>query len=167
MIFIIVGTQGPFDRLVKTVDEWASKNGRNDVFGQIGNTDYAPPHIKYEAFISPSEFNTTFEQADLIVSHAGMGTIISALEKQKPIIVMPRLTRLKEHRNDHQVVTAKSFLKLGYVQAAFDEKELVNKLDSIHKIRPADKISTHANTELINMVQNFIHNPGHRNPTIK
>ncbi len=127
MIFVTVGEQLPFDRLVRTVDECASVIGQ-DIFGQIGETDLRPSSIEYENFLDPDLFNEKFMAAELIVAHAGMGTIITALELGKPIIVMPRQAALGEHRNDHQFATAKKFLKLDYISVASDEVELKNKL---------------------------------------
>ena len=60
----------------------------------------------------------------MIVAHAGMGTIISAMQHQKPIIIFPRIAALGEHRNEHQMATAKKMKELGYVHVAFNEKEL-------------------------------------------
>jgi hypothetical protein len=90
MIFATVGTQGQFDRLIRTVDEWAGAHGRADVFAQAGPSDYHSEHIRTERFIDPTEFRKRVEAASLVISHAGMGSIITALELGKRIIVMPR-----------------------------------------------------------------------------
>jgi UDP-N-acetylglucosamine transferase subunit ALG13 len=155
-IFVVVGTQEPFDRMVKTIDLWARNNSTHSVFAQISRTEYKPESIGFTDFISPELFDQHFNEADLIVSHAGMGTIISALRHSKPIIVMPRLASMHEHRNDHQLATAKSFEKLGYVQAVYSKEELFKALDSAERIEPAAKIGTGASTGLINTIKNFI-----------
>ena len=113
MIFVTVGTQGQFDRLIRTVDEWAGLRGRTDVFAQTGPSDYRPEHIRSKPFIDPTEFRKHVESASLVIAHAGMGSIITALEFGKHIIVMPRRADLGEHRNDHQVATAKRFAATG------------------------------------------------------
>ena len=59
MIFVTVGEQLPFDRLIKTVDEWAASQGREDVFAQIGKASYIPKHIKWTKFVSPEKFIKT------------------------------------------------------------------------------------------------------------
>lgn len=128
MIFVTVGEQLPFDRLVQTVDEWVGTS-KKDVFAQIGRTNYIPKHISFKAFLTPEEFNEKFMAAEVIVAHAGMGTIISALDIGKPILVMPRQAALGEHRNDHQFATAKQFLELNYITVAFDEAQLKAKLE--------------------------------------
>ena len=127
MIFVTVGEQLPFDRLVRTVDQCGSIKGQ-EIFAQIGETDLRPSSIEYKNFLDPDVFKQKFLAAELIVAHAGMGTIITALELGKPLIVMPRQAALGEHRNDHQFATAKKFLKLNYISVAFDETELKEKL---------------------------------------
>ena len=103
MIFVTVGAQMAFDRLVRTVDEWAATRGRKDVFAQIGPTEWRPRHIEWVAFLPPEDFRKRVADATMVVAHAGMGSIITALELGKPILVMPRRGHLQETRNDHQV----------------------------------------------------------------
>lgn len=156
MIFVTVGAQMPFDRMVRTVDEWAGRSGRKDVFAQIGPTDWHPSHIEWTPFLDPSEFRARVQEAEAIVAHAGMGSIITALELGKPILVMPRRGDLKETRNDHQVATAKRFLEQGRIQVAFDEKELVEKLDQIGGMQAKKRIGAQASPELIETIRAFI-----------
>lgn len=123
MILLTVGTQLPFDRLVEAMDQYAS-NTFIEIIAQIGHGNYIPRNFKYECFFSSEQMRQFYEKASLIVSHAGMGTIISALTNKKPILVLPREAAFKEHRNDHQLATAKSFTEKGYIQAAFSTEEL-------------------------------------------
>lgn len=127
MIFVTVGEQLPFDRLVRAVDQWAARNNQ-EVFAQVGRSVYRPYNIQYSDFIGQDEFRRRLQEAELIVGHAGMGTIISAIEMGKRVIVMPRKADLGEHRNDHQLATAKKFFELGYIDVAIDENELIEKL---------------------------------------
>lgn len=156
MILVTVGTELPFDRLVRVVDDWARNSGRNDVFAQIGETDWRPSHIAWSKFLQPTEFARRFAEAEVVVAHAGMGTILSALQWEKPILVMPRLAALGEQRNDHQLATARQFSGLGKVNVAMDESELLSKLDSIGELRPQEKIGAYANDSLIAALQEFI-----------
>jgi UDP-N-acetylglucosamine transferase subunit ALG13 len=156
MIFIVVGTQQGFDRLIKSVDNWSATTGYNDIIAQIADASYKPTNFKWFDYIPMNEFNDLFLQADLIVSHAGMGTIISALQYQKPIIVMPRLASFREHRNDHQVATANSFAKLGYVKAAYSDFELFEALNNRASLKPVPPISQHASDQLISSIENYL-----------
>lgn len=135
MIFVTVGAQMPLDRMIRTVDEWAGLRQRNDVFAQIGPTDYAPRYIEHSRFITPEQFHEYVEMADTIVAHAGMGTIITAVERRKPILVMPRRSDLDETRNDHQIATARQFGSIRLVEVAMDERELLAKLDTMDQWR--------------------------------
>lgn len=157
MIFVTVGEQLPFDRLIRTIDKWAAKSGR-EVFAQIGRSDWKPSHIVHKEFLEPEEFKTIFQAAEVIVAHAGMGTIISAVEMGKAILVMPRQKALGEHRNDHQFATAKRFLALGYVSVAFDEDDLIAKLDKLEAIGNGqeNKGSTRPSQLLIETIRKFI-----------
>ncbi len=156
MIFLTVGTQFPFDRLVRVVDEWAGRTGRTDVVAQTGPARYTPRHLQHQSFITPAEFARYSLEAELIVSHAGMGTILSALSKGKPILVMPRLAAFGEHRNDHQLATAKRFRELGKIQVALDETELALQLESVGSLSASDRVGPYASEELLTRVRQFI-----------
>ena len=135
MIFVTVGGQLPFDRLVRAVDDWAREHGRDDVFAQIGASENPPTHVQWERFLSPPEFKAKAREADVIVAHAGMGSILTALELGKPIVVMPRRAHLGEHRNDHQSATV-SHLNDGVdIAIAADEEELAGFLERLDELR--------------------------------
>jgi UDP-N-acetylglucosamine transferase subunit ALG13 len=119
-----VGTQLPFDRLTLAADEWAGRNPEIQVVMQIGAKSTPPKHALYRVAYSEEEWEQLFVKSNLIVSHAGMGTIIRCLEFNKPLIIMPRQAALGEHRNDHQVATAKRFSKFSTISLANDSSEL-------------------------------------------
>jgi len=155
-IFVVVGTQEPFDRMLKTIDGWSLRNRSASIFAQISKAQYIPEAFESTGFIAPELFDLKFSEADLIVSHAGMGTIISALQHSKPIIVMPRLAEYHEHRNDHQLATAKSFGKLGFVKDVYSEAELIEALDNAVSMKPAPAIGPGASQELIDFLKTYI-----------
>jgi len=156
VILVTVGAQMPFDRMTRAVDEWAGERGRKDVFAQIGPTDWRPRHMEWTQFLEPEEFRRRVAESDILVAHAGMGSIISALEAGKPILVMPRRGDLRETRNDHQVATARRFAEQGRVSVAMDEVELKAKLDGIDSMRAAGSISPWASPGLIAGIRAFI-----------
>lgn len=156
MIFVTVGSVDPFDRLVRAVDEWAGSRGRTDVFAQIGRSRYEPQHIEAVQFLSPAEFRERVRAARLIVAHAGMGSIIAALEVGRPIIVMPKWAHLGEHRNDHQVATAKRFGEKQGITVANDEKDLIVKLEREDEHSAPTVIPREACPDLISAIRNFI-----------
>jgi UDP-N-acetylglucosamine transferase subunit ALG13 len=156
VIFVTVGTQLSFDRLIRAVDQWAGQRRRTDVFAQVGPTECKPQHLQVVPFLDAAEFRRSVEQAHAVVAHAGMGSIIMALELGKPIIVMPRRADLGEHRNDHQMATARRFLEQGRITVAFDEPELMEKLDQLDSLQGKDPISTQASPQLIETLRAFL-----------
>jgi exopolysaccharide biosynthesis glucuronosyltransferase PssE len=156
VILVTVGTELPFDRLVKAVDHWAAMRGRSDVFAQIGDGAWEPAHFPFRDFMEPTEFSEHLRSADLIVAHAGMGTILSALHYGKPLLVMPRRADLGEQRNDHQLATAERLLEMGKINVAFDEQELLHKLDRLDKLAAGTRIGPAAGGELLAALRQFI-----------
>jgi UDP-N-acetylglucosamine transferase subunit ALG13 len=157
VIFVTVGTQLPFDRLLMAVDKWASKNPALEIFAQIGPSDNAPVNMEFADFVPPDKANELFMKSELIVSHAGMGSILTALKYKKPILIMPRRASLGEHRNDHQLATAKWLGKRRGVIVAWDECEIGSLLDNRNTFSCGAGISDSASPELIMQLQEFIH----------
>lgn len=129
MIFATVGTQLPFDRLIRALDQWASRNPHTEVFAQIGHTEYVPRHLQWERTIPAQTFRDKLLSCDTVVAHAGMGTIISAVELGRRVVVMPRRAELNEHRNDHQLATVERLKHLGGLEVAEDCDALMRLLD--------------------------------------
>ncbi len=161
MIFLTIGTHEPFDRLVRCVDDWCGARGTETaVFGQITErAEYSPKNFEAVASLSPTEYAQQFEAADCIVSHAGMGSIITALSRQKPIVILPRRGHLRETRNDHQFATMQRFRSWPGIHAAQDESELLDVLDRVADGGTATsaKISPFAEDQLIKAVRDFIY----------
>jgi len=155
-IFVTVGTDQPFDRMVKAIDEWASNNSSQDIFAQIGETTYKPKNFVSSSFLTPLEFKEKTQRASLIIGHAGMGTILTALEYRKPILIMPKLASLGEHRNEHQSATAKYLLQQGKANVAFDAHELMATLDNLKSIAINNSIGPYASNPLITELSSFI-----------
>lgn len=159
MIFVTVGSDIPFDRLVRTVDRWARERERRDVFAQIGHRAWQPGFITHSAMLAPAEFRERLVNCSIVVGHAGMGTILSALRYSKPILVMPRKGSLGETRNDHQVATARHLLDMAKINVAFDDDELFAFLDRVDELTPKEPIPPFANQDLIKGLREFIHSP--------
>jgi UDP-N-acetylglucosamine transferase subunit ALG13 len=153
MIFVTIGTQIPFDRLIKILDSIAPELDE-EIYAQALKGKYKPEHFKLVDFIEPDEFEKIFNQARLIVAHAGMGTILSALQSSKPLIIFPRKASLGEHRNDHQMATALKMKEKKAVYVAMNEEEL---RELLHKdLRPLLGIGDHASESLIKSVEEYI-----------
>ena len=157
MIFLTVGSDTPFDRLVRAVDRWAFENGRPDVYAQIGRESWKPQYVGYTEMLRPHDFRRHMMSAKVVVAHAGMGTILSALQLQKPMLVMPRRVALGETRNDHQYDTAAKLRGIDGIDVAFDESDLLCKLKTIDRVKGVESISDHADESLTAQIREFIH----------
>lgn len=160
MILLTIGTTEPFNRLVAAMDNIAAGLQHVPIVAQISNSSYPVKNMKTIGFISPTEYNKLFDEASLIVSHAGMGTIISAILKQKPIIVMPRRASLKEANSDHQFATANKLAALNYLKVANNQEELtflVKQTLTEGGFIPL-KIGSYASDQLIDSLKKFINN---------
>ena len=156
MIFVTVGHQMPFDRMIRAVDQWAADHPEQTVIAQIGESTYRPQHMEYYTLLGRDEFDDYLERCDSVVAHAGTGTIIQVLGKNKPLLVLPRLSALAETRNDHQIGTAEHFARTGQLLAASDEASLQQQLDSLADFRPARHIGASASPELLARLQGFL-----------
>lgn len=132
MIFVTVGTQFPFDRLVDAVSV-ALENllFQEECFAQVGDTSKTWPKIKVCSNLATEEFDRYINEASVVVSHAGMGTIIKCLTLGKPVLVMPRLSEYNEHRNDHQLDTLEQMAELSGVYPIYSQQELELRLEEV------------------------------------
>jgi exopolysaccharide biosynthesis glucuronosyltransferase PssE len=160
-IFVTVGTELPFDRLIRVVDEWAGARGRSaDVFAQTGESTYTPEHIASAPSLDATTFRRLFDHADLIVAHAGMGTILGALERARPLVVVPRRAEFGEHRNDHQLATTAQLGRLGLINTVLDEHELSAHLDDPASVPRHGPIAASADPALLATIRDAIHRTG-------
>lgn len=126
MIFVTVGSQLPFDRLIIAVDEWAALNTEIKVVVQAGKSNFISKYCQIKNYIDPAEWRQLVNEAELIIGHAGMGTILNCLDHNKPLVIMPREFKLGEIRNDHQIATVSYFKDIPGIY-------VVNDKDSLHK----------------------------------
>jgi beta-1,4-N-acetylglucosaminyltransferase len=140
MIFLTVGTQFPFDRLVKAVDRAAGINGFDEkIVAQIGDSSYCPENFKAARSVEKVVFDQLFAEADSIISHAGMGTITMAVDHRKPLLVMPRMKKYGEVVNDHQLAIAKKFEQLGYLLVAYNAEDVPVKMNQLKSFIPQER----------------------------
>lgn len=157
MIFVTVGEQLPFDRLIRTMDEWAAISGQ-EVIAQVGATRLKPQHIMYEKHFEFNKFKKIFLSAEIIIAHAGMGTILTAIENKKPLILMPRKAELKEHRNDHQFATIKKIINTPNIYVAYKENDLLDLLSNVRNIKhwKHGYVRNGRENLLIEMIKSFV-----------
>jgi len=148
-VFLTVGSES-CDRLVRAFDEWAEKSAKGlRVLAQIGPGGFQPKNCESIDFLNPREYKKAFEQASLVVSHAGMGTIITAIQLQKRLVVMPRLASLGETRNEHQLATVRHFNRCQNICIADTENHLAAQIDSVLSTQADQEVSSVQSAELL------------------
>lgn len=137
MIFLTVGTQFSFDRLIKAVDQ-VVETGRvtEEIYAQIGRSSYQPHNFEAASSLERHVFYKYICQASYIISHAGMGTITTALDNNKPLLVMPRQKKYGEVVNDHQIAIAKKFEEFGHILVVYQEEDLPEKIEELKSFVP-------------------------------
>lgn len=158
MIFATVGTQLPFDRLLLALDTWAALHPDVPVLAQTGPGKARYAHMRCAPHLDQRGYADAVERARVIVAHAGMGTILTALETGKPLVLMPRRADLGEHRNDHQRDTAAEMASLSSVTIVEDGPALCVALNRLLAETPvhADRKAPVAPPPLIEAVRSFI-----------
>jgi UDP-N-acetylglucosamine transferase subunit ALG13 len=155
-IFVSVGTQLPFPRMINMLKEaFLSFDEGIDVIWQVGGVSEIPlVSGVVRKIMAPAEYKEAVEFADVLISHSGMGSILTAMEYRKPIIIIPRLYEFQEHRNDHQLSTAREFGNNEGIYIANNSEEILEliKKTSILEI-PSDKAE---NLEFERSIINFI-----------
>ena len=154
----MLGTQNnSFHRLLEEIDRLINDGQiKEEVVVQSGYTKYESTNMKIFDFISSDELEKLEQQADCIITHGGVGSIIGSIEKNKKVIAVPRLKQYGEHVNDHQLDIVQSFDKLGYIIGITDVSELSDALHKIDIFQPKKYVQNTG--RIISIVQDFIDN---------
>lgn len=156
MILVILGTQDKsFKRLLKAVDHEINRgNIKDEVIVQAGYTKYKSCHMKIFDLIPMKEFEQLIKKADLIITHGGVGSIMSGVRSNKKIIAVARLKKYGEHTNDHQKQIIQEFVNKGYILECNDLNHLDDKLQEIEQFSPQKYKNN--NRKMITTIKNFI-----------
>ena len=136
MIFVTIGvaSEVEFNRLIEEMDRIAGEIDE-EVVMQIGNTRYAPKNARYVRFLTRDKIEGFHKKARVIVSHAGVGSILTALSFDKPIIIVPRRRKHGECMDDHQVDLAQELRRAGKATVAFEVEELGDLLKDVSSVK--------------------------------
>ncbi|WP_374278299.1 glycosyltransferase [Azonexus sp.] len=158
MIFVTVGSQMPFKRLIEGVAAWAmTQSEMPNVLAQVGDMERCVPELRTVRSLSPEEFRAAVLGAEVIIAHAGMGSVLTAMEFGKPLVVLPRKGALRETRNDHQIATARWLAAKGGVFVAMEDEDLADAIDRARaSTRTTSQISSHASADLVEALRIFI-----------
>ena len=158
MILVMLGTQNnSFHRLLEEIDRLI-KCGiiHEKVVVQAGYTKYSSPYMEIFSLLPQEKLEKYQEEADLIITHGGVGSIISSLRLGKKVIAVPRLHEYGEHVNDHQKQIVESFGKKGYIIGIGDVSELGSAIEKVQKFEP--KKYEAGNKKMLSIIENFIDN---------
>ena len=110
MILVLLGTQNnSFHRLLEEVQKNIdNKNVKEEVVVQKGYTKFESENMTLYTQLPVDKLQQLIEKADLVITHGGVGSIISSIQKGKKVIAIPRLKKYGEHVNDHQYDIIKS-----------------------------------------------------------
>lgn len=156
MILVTIGTNDKrFDRLLKTVEQ-AVKAGviRDQVVVQAGFTAYESSCMEVHDYFDQETFDRMLDEADLVITHGGVGTIMTALKKGKVILAAARLQKYHEHVNDHQIQLLESFDEKGYLIYMRDLEQFSVYYERAKEFRPMPYVSNTAN--MIGYLENWI-----------
>jgi len=156
MILVTVGAQMPFPRLVDAVDAWAGENPGVEVLAQISDQTPPPGNIDHVSLIGPDELRQRISDAQVVVAHAGMGTIITCLELATPLILLAREGSRRETRNDHQLGTARRFGEKPGIWIADSADDVAALLDRRDEIAATTPEATAPSASLLATIQEFI-----------
>lgn len=161
MIFVTLGTQDKtFERLLKAIDKSIEKGEiKEKVIVQAGNTKYESKNMEILDLISPDKFQQLVDECDLLITHGGVGSILSAVKQGKKVIAAPRLKKYNEHVNDHQKQIIKEFAQDGYIIELEDMDKLGEALQKAKKFKPK-KFKSHTK-EMITLVEGIIEKENH------
>ncbi|HHS82970.1 MAG TPA: hypothetical protein ENJ68_05560 [Devosia sp.] len=139
MILLCVGTLGPFNRLVRAVDQWAWKNPASEIFAQIGDTSFVPRNMEYiKNFYSLTRRNRKFDRADLLICDLSVELLLPACERHLPVLALPRLSIFGEETGIDQITLARHLKSDEFITIARDETHL----QSLISVTPARKKQT-------------------------
>lgn len=133
MIFVTVGTQKQqFIRLMKMLDN-SKELEQDEIIVQSGHTQYKSSKLKQIEFISPEEIEQYIDKAEIVICHGGVGSIFSALRKNKKVLVVPRLSEYGEHINNHQLEICEQLEKDGYILYVKNENDFDKMIRKLRK----------------------------------
>ena len=156
MIFVTVGSQKfQFNRLLKKIDKLIENgNIKEEVYTQVGVSDYKPKNFKYTDFMTQDEFNKKINECSLVITHAGTGVIVNAVKKEKKVIATPRLAKYGEHVDNHQIQLIKEFEDLNFIEACYNIDDLEISLKNV-KNKKFNKYVSNTDT-IIESIEDFI-----------
>lgn len=158
MIFVTLGTQDKsFKRLLENIDKEIEKgNIKDKVIVQAGYTKYSSKNMCIFDLLDKDDFDNYIKNCDLLITHGGVGSILTGLKNDKKVIACPRLFKYNEHMNDHQIQIIERFTDAGYILPYNENDDLGKIIKQATKFKP-NKYQSNT-TNMVKLIKNYIDN---------
>ena len=156
MILVLLGTQNnSFHRLLEEIEK-NIKDGtiKEEVIVQAGYTKFQSHKMRIIDLISKEQLEKFQDETDLIITHGGVGSIISSIEKGKKVIAVPRMHEYGEHVNNHQKEIVKDFNDKGYIIGVEKVEDLKQAIIKSKDFEP--KKYQPNNEKMLKIIEEFI-----------
>lgn len=156
MIFVVLGTHElPFNRLLEEINRQIQEGNITErVLVQAGHTKYRSPEMDFIDFTTYEEMNHLYEQARIIITHGGTGSITLGVKMGKKVIAVPRMMKYGEHNDDHQLEIVNQFYLSGHILYWNEPLKFDDVLKQIESFEPLPYES--GKSEIITIIQDFI-----------
>lgn len=158
MIFVTLGTQDKkFKRLLDDIQKEIDRGIiKEEVIVQSGFTKFESKDMKIFDLLDKDDFDKYIKACDLLITHGGVGSILTGLKNNKKVIACPRLSKYQEHINDHQIQIIEKFSQAKYLLAYNEGDNLESVINKTKNFKPKKYIS---NTDkMISIIEDFIDN---------
>lgn len=117
-VFVTLGTIHPyrFDSLIDSLQRILPEDAK--VTWQIGSTERSDLRGEVHRMVSAQDFDRLAAEADVVVTHAGVGSTLRLLEMGIRPVLVPRSSRRQEHVDDHQYQVTRNLAQRGLVVGA-------------------------------------------------
>jgi UDP-N-acetylglucosamine transferase subunit ALG13 len=156
MILVLLGTQNlSFKRLLDAIQKQINNGNIKDrVVVQTGFTKYESKDMKIFNIVPEEKLHELIKEADLIITHGGVGSIMAAITNNKKVIAAARLKKYREAVNDHQLQIINYFREKGYILSLDNFNELDKVLQLAKNFKP--KKYTSNTNNMIKLIENYI-----------
>lgn len=147
MILVLLGTfKIEFARPLIAIEQAVKDKLLDDeIIVQSGHTNFKSEFLTIVPFINPIALDQFYDDAELIITHAGTGSILKGIKKNKKVIAVPRLFKLNEHIDDHQLDITSEFVKNNYILPWYENESLESVLKKLESFHPSPYKSTKEN----------------------
>lgn len=159
MILVTLGTQDKsFVRLLTAIQHQIDLGNIKDrVVVQAGCTKFNSNDMEIFDLIPMEDFDKLIAECDLLITHGGVGSIISGLNKNKKVIAAARLAKYKEHVNDHQLQIIENFSRKGYILKLEDFDKLNEVIEEASTFTPNkyDSNAVNFRNKIVELIDNI------------